>query len=1648
MSRSSQLVRALVFILSFQLISPWGLSSSASIQAEDKIDDEVLVRSEDEIATVPTNKSTEDDTTEDWNPAKVDIGATGAAEFSLPIFTPPARGGIGPEISLTYSSQAYNGWVGFGWMLDMGHVERSTRFNIPSWRDEEDDFEFVFKKSHGFLVWDESNNVYRDRLGGNTKFEHFYSPCNCWKATDSSGVEYYFGSSESSQIQNTGGDVYRWALDRVVDPSGNTMIIKYQKDEGYLYPSRIQYTGVDLNGDGDFDDTVNGVKEEAPLNEIQFVLQDRGNYIGDGGSGAGYRITQRLDYILVTHNGSGVRRYDLTYGSVAYVPDFLTSFVEQVPDGTSSWVDARAPYQFDYWENNNTSIPAGRSGKYRIKKLMNPFGGSTYFYYRQRSDFPDDDEITHEIESCTDQQMDHQNPYIVTATRSFDWDPEDIKNISNKERTSYGQRYFYEDCYHDSSDDDTEDDWREFRGFKVVTSYPADTTSWDVLPDAAITEREFLLGRDDEGENADYYKGQVKRVTVRRASDNVVLYEEKYEYDLQDVADGIQRPIRTSELVIIHEYIGESTTSSSRARKKEMEYDEWGNLTKVIDYGEVDPETGEDRDQGDTRVVRTDYINDSDPWRIGFPMENWIQDAIDDDSANKYRITRTYYDNLGYGSIGNRGLPTSTEMKLDGVFKKISMSTYDRYGNIREQFDANALERDVSIIDPDNGSCSDSSATSCTDYDDTYHQFPVSVRNALGHVVTTEFDTSIGKPLKVTAPTGEVTQYQYDDLGRLIKVAKPGDTLTYPSRCIFYVDYDDGDDAKQQGVRVYEKNGNDVQFTCDSEPSSAKWTIKRIDGMGRTTETLTRGVRPGGSSENIRVSQSFNKRGLNDFVTNPHWEETDGINVSNCSPGNGYCVSKDYDALARVVQIRDAAGNSVETDFQPWITVKEDANYKGGESYYHIKYEEQDAFGNTVFVKEGCARKNCGIEYPYPEDQEDLYPEDQEDLNGDGDEEYVLTTQYTYDPLDNLLTVVDALGNEVIRNVYDEWGRKVRMVDIDAGGSSGLYYEYGYDLNGNLVWQVDPKGEKIKYEYDALNRVVEKIYVFQQGMAFDKPEVDGPDKPLVGEPVKPIDVPWGQSCTPISQDVFITYTYDTYDSEGQDYCSGYTRYAVGQLTQVEDQSGETYYCYDERGRTVKQVKRVRDIDREFVMKWTYYDNDAVKTIEYPDGYTVKYTYNDAGQLDSVKGSDGEWFVKSYEYNPAGQIELIELGNGLYTDYQYYEDGSLRLEAIVTCSGSYFTSLTSSCLQGDIQSLHYQYDPVGNIMSIVDEVENETQRFTYDDLYRLTCGDLYPEAQSSPGSCNSDSDSGLVYSRYYSYDAIGNMRAKGDHIENFDWVYNYTGANGEGPHAVSSIDATDSQDGQRTFEFSYDSNGNMTSIPYIDPDDVTVSKVRTPSWDYENRMTSITVGPYGSSSEPEVELSFTYDEGGARVVKQNKGTGEFTVYIGKLFEVGYEEGDSGPNIFDTKYIFAGDRRIAHIKKDYGADAGEDHWVQGPLSSGLIRFPGGVGISIDPEVGVIALALLLLLLPYGIVRWGFRHWVPVAARLKEGAVVAALLLVVSGGLLFGLGGVKFHSSLSRSPSILLDDDNEGLDHIGQVRVPSVEIGADGQVRTYLP
>lgn len=173
---------------------------------------------------------------------------TGSVTYSIPIDVPIGRNGMKPNITLSYRSSNGNGWVGMGWELEMGAIERNTRYGVDYSKED-----YLLRQGGGAkeLVKDANNN---DRFYGKMEggFERIIRRADdygkpYWEVTTKDGKRFFYGRSMESR-QDDPSDmnhdrIFKWCLDRIEDTNGNYINLFYAKDRGQIYLDRIEYTG-------------------------------------------------------------------------------------------------------------------------------------------------------------------------------------------------------------------------------------------------------------------------------------------------------------------------------------------------------------------------------------------------------------------------------------------------------------------------------------------------------------------------------------------------------------------------------------------------------------------------------------------------------------------------------------------------------------------------------------------------------------------------------------------------------------------------------------------------------------------------------------------------------------------------------------------------------------------------------------------------------------------------------------------------------------------------------------------------------------------------------------------------------------------------------------------------------------------------------------------------------------------------------------------------------------------------------------------------------------------------------------------------------------------------------------------------------------
>lgn len=257
---------------------------------------------------------------------------SGGASYRYPFDLPPGTGHT-PELVLTYSSLTKNTPYGWGWSLGgLSRIERCTRFGPPSYDDAQD----IFELDGDVLVRDPDSaptaNVVRFHKRHSDHSRILYDrTAGLWEVTRPDGTRLRYGArpganSVLSDGPDLTGNVFRWALDEVVDPQQNAYRIDYESvydtSPGFeshvvqIHPRRVRYS---FHSQAGIDQAKRLVELRWGLRAYPGEKEDRPTSFR---SGFKIQTTRRLTEVLVGIDADGdrtvdspeqIRRYTLTY---------------------------------------------------------------------------------------------------------------------------------------------------------------------------------------------------------------------------------------------------------------------------------------------------------------------------------------------------------------------------------------------------------------------------------------------------------------------------------------------------------------------------------------------------------------------------------------------------------------------------------------------------------------------------------------------------------------------------------------------------------------------------------------------------------------------------------------------------------------------------------------------------------------------------------------------------------------------------------------------------------------------------------------------------------------------------------------------------------------------------------------------------------------------------------------------------------------------------------------------------------------------------------------------------------------------------------------------------------------------------------------
>jgi len=389
-----------------------------------------------------------------------------------------------------------------------------------------------------------------------------------------------------------------------------------------------------------------------------------------------------------------------------------------------------------------------------------------------------------------------------------------------------------------------------------------------------------------------------------------------------------------------------------------------------------------------------------------------------------------------------------------------------------------------------------------------------------------------------------------------------------------------------------------------------------------------------------------------------------------------------------------------------------------------------------------------------------------------------ITHRYEHDAAGRLRAHIDPAGH-ASRYTYDGAGRLLRINAPDAGTLQQIF-----DATGHLTERRDATGARVTWTHDRIGRVLTE-------RALD------PTGKITSE---------------------ARYTYD----RGQDSTATYSR---GKLTAVEDAAGRIDFDHDNRGRIIRVTRQfaAHNGPVTFSQRTEYDAQDRIVREIFPDGAELTRDYTARGLETPLAG-----WVTTATYDPRGRWTTHELANGVRTTRMLDQTGRLQAHRIT---------------QNTVDLLHitHTYDAAGLLAQTRDHrTADQSQRFTYDDLRRLT------RAQGPYGT------------QTWAYADDENI------THNDDAAYSYDGPQ---PHAVTAA---------RGQTFAYDAAGHLANVAGTGP--VPAGTWRT---DPQGRVQSFT-------AENGARTEHIYDHAGTEAIRRDyTASGSLaheTLYFSKQVEV--------------------------------------------------------------------------------------------------------------------------------------------------------------------
>ena len=634
--------------------------------------------------------------------------------------------------------------------------------------------------------------------------------------------------------------------------------------------------------------------------------------------------------------------------------------------------------------------------------------------------------------------------------------------------------------------------------------------------------------------------------------------------------------------------------------------------------------------------------------------------------------------------------------------------------------------------------------------------------NTKSQTTTYTYDMLLGVVKTETDNDGNITYYEYDNLGRPTRIVYPEystysayetkdvsilpiKNITYGREWREYDDVSNGDKLGSQFIitTLNYYNVTDSTLTYPTDEDLADYSkmyygaqVNYYLGTGELIESnIADKLAPGDDVPNT-------------VLTTAYYYDTQANTITVVNPKGERTVTQ-YDGMGREVKVTDAFDNNRIVEYN----ISSDGVGFKAQSYF-VPSDDSTAKENIVDYKyDRLQRLVSEKSYSsYPETFSEIkYTYDfvgnmigmidaNGNLNSDG-----YTQKNTYDERNRLTSSKNAY-NEVLKNTYDSAGNIKKQTITDSSGTESILYRREFDGEGKIVSDTDNAGNSNTYQYNSLGQLTQSVDKDSKIHNADFNELGMHDAETNVKPQElltarnySITNPYGASAVFDLRGVYVeeNNNYGVYDTQTTLYSYSPTGKLLSQRTTYAYStgiSGKKFvpyidYTYDSAGNITSAFHGTADHSLQRI--WgaaTYYEYDKNRVVKVQiDGDTEKNTASSSNAR--------------YEYYADGKLKSVI--------YPALTDNTVLKTEYVYDDASRLTSLTNYKGTNVLSSYAYTYDSNGNILTTVEavgEIQNTTY-YTYDKLNRIA---------AVSGTKGADS--------YYEYDSRGNRKANYEQID--------------------------------------------------------------------------------------------------------------------------------------------------------------------------------------------------------------------------------------------------------------------------------------------